>query len=151
MLFRSVVDEASMIDLMLMQGFMGAVRTGTRLILIGDADQLPSVGAGNVLRDLIESGCSNVTRLTDIFRQAEESLIVVNAHKINNGEYPSYNEKDKDFFFMERRSENEILDLIIELASKRLVDKAGYARGDRQCWLCRISVGETWTVLGKTD
>ena len=120
-----IVDEASMIDLMLMQGLTGAVRTGTRLILIGDADQLPSVGAGNVLRDLIESGCANVTRLTDIFRQAEESLIVVNAHKINNGEYPSYNEKDKDFFFMERRSENEILDLIIELASKRLASYYG--------------------------
>ena len=117
-----IIDEASMIDLMLMGGLTDAIRTGTRLILIGDCDQLPSVGAGNVLRDIIESDAVYTTRLTDIFRQAEESLIVVNAHRINSGEYPYVNEKEKDFFFMERRSEPALVTLIIDLATRRLSD-----------------------------
>ena len=115
-----LVDEASMIDLLLMQGLTNAIKPGTRLILIGDSDQLPSVGAGNVLRDVIESDYVSVTKLTEIFRQAEESMIVVNAHRINNGEYPISNVKDNDFFFMERASEGDIRDLIIELVSRRL-------------------------------
>ncbi len=115
-----IVDEASMIDILLMKGLTEAIRTGTRLILIGDCDQLPSVGAGNVLMDMIESEMIPTTRLTEIFRQAEESLIVVNAHRINNGEYPFVNEKDKDFFFMERRSEDEVGALITELVKGRL-------------------------------
>lgn len=115
-----IVDEASMIDLMLMQGLTDAVSPGTRLIMVGDYDQLPSVGSGNVLRDIIESEYVHTVKLKRIFRQAEESMIVVNAHRINNGEQPSLNAKDKDFYFMERSSEKGIVDLIIELVTKRL-------------------------------
>jgi exodeoxyribonuclease V alpha subunit len=115
-----VVDEASMIDLMLMNALTEAIKTGTRLILIGDSDQLPPVGPGNVLRDVIDSGYAKVTKLTEIFRQAEESLIVVNAHRINSGEYPEYNRSDNDFFFMERRTEAEISSLIRDLIQTML-------------------------------
>lgn len=115
-----IVDEASMIDLMLMQGLVDAVKPGTRLILVGDADQLPSVGAGNVLNDLIESEYVHVVILTEIFRQARESMIVVNAHRINHGEYPAVNDKDTDFFLMRRNSEPDIASLIVELVTKRL-------------------------------
>ena len=93
-----IVDEASMIDLMLMNGLVSAVRPGTRLIMVGDADQLPSVGAGNVLKDIIDSEYVYSTKLTEIFRQAKESMIVVNAHRINKGEYPDCNAKGKEFF-----------------------------------------------------
>ena len=117
-----IIDEASMIDLMLMKGLTDALVPGTRLILVGDADQLPSVGAGNVLRDIIGSGMIKTIKLTHIFRQAEESMIVVNAHRINSGEYPIINAKDKDFFFMTRKNEQDMLDLIIDLVTKRLPD-----------------------------
>lgn len=115
-----IVDEASMIDLMLMQGLTDAIKEGTRLILVGDYDQLPSVGAGNVLRDIIESEYVNTVILKEIFRQAEESMIVVNAHRINRGEHPFLNSKDKDFFFMERQSEKQIGDLLVDLVEHRL-------------------------------
>ena len=115
-----LIDEASMIDVMLMVGLTDAIHTGTRLILIGDSDQLPSVGAGNVLRDIIDSEFAGVTRLTEIFRQAEESLIVVNAHRINRGEYPYVNEQGKDFFFMERSGDGVISDLVLDLVETRL-------------------------------
>ncbi len=115
-----IVDEASMIDLLLMQGLTDALKAGTRLIMVGDYDQLPSVGAGNVLRDIIESEFVHTVMLKEIFRQAGESMIVVNAHRINKGDYPSVNAKDKDFFFMERSSEKHMLDLIVELVTKRL-------------------------------
>ncbi len=87
---------------------------------MGDADQLPSVGAGNVLRDILRSDTIHSIRLTEIFRQARESLIVVNAHLINRGEYPSYNEKDRDFFFIERNREPDILETIKDLCTRRL-------------------------------
>ena len=115
-----IIDEASMIDLLLMQSLTEAIRPGTRLILVGDSDQLPSVGAGNVLTDIIESGMIQTSRLTEIYRQAEESMIVVNAHRINHGEYPTLNGKDTDFFFMERSSEKEMQRLITELVTRRL-------------------------------
>ncbi len=115
-----IVDEMSMVDILLMEGLLSAVRDGTRLILVGDADQLPSVGAGNVLKDILESDTVHSVRLTEIFRQAAESLIVVNAHRINRGEYPSWNEKGKDFFFLERRREPDIQALIRDLVAVRL-------------------------------
>ncbi|MDO5441741.1 MAG: AAA family ATPase, partial [Bacillota bacterium] len=115
-----IVDEMSMVDILLMDGLLSAIKPGTRLILVGDADQLPPVGAGNVLKDMLASEKIHVVRLTDIFRQAAESLIVVNAHLINKGEYPSFNEKDKDFFMFARQSEQEILDTIKELCAVRL-------------------------------
>ncbi len=121
-----IVDEASMIDLLLMQGLTDALKPGTRLIMVGDYDQLPSVGAGNVLRDIIESEYIHTVKLKEIFRQAGESMIVVNAHRINKGEYPAVNAKDKDFFFMERPTERHMGDLILELVTKRL---AAYYEG----------------------
>ncbi|HVI41426.1 MAG TPA: ATP-dependent RecD-like DNA helicase [Anaerovoracaceae bacterium] len=115
-----VIDEASMIDILLMNGLLNAIKPGTRFIVVGDADQLPSVGAGNVLRDMIDSEVIYSVKLTEIFRQAKESLIVVNAHKINKGEYPDCNEKDKDFFLLRKKSEKEMLDTIKSLCVKRL-------------------------------
>ncbi|MDD2215476.1 MAG: ATP-dependent RecD-like DNA helicase [Eubacteriales bacterium] len=115
-----IIDEASMIDIILMKGLLEAIPSGTRLILVGDADQLPSVGAGNVLRDIINSEIIPSVKLTEIFRQASESLIVVNAHKINQGDYPDCNEKDKDFFLLRRKTEKEMLNTIQDLCSRRL-------------------------------
>ncbi|MGN0693677.1 MAG: ATP-dependent RecD-like DNA helicase [Lentihominibacter sp.] len=115
-----IVDEASMIDLMLMDSLLRALTPGTRLIIVGDEDQLPSVGAGNVLRDIIASEYVYCTRLTEIFRQARESMIVVNAHRINRGEYPQCNARDKDFFLLNRHSEKEMLDTIKDLCLRRL-------------------------------
>mgnify|MGYP002409437388 CR=1 FL=1 len=115
-----IIDEASMIDILLMNGLLNAIKPGTRLIVVGDADQLPSVGAGNVLRDMIDSEVINSVKLTEIYRQAKESLIVVNAHKINKGEYPDCNEKDKDFFLLRKKSEKEMLETIKSLCVKRL-------------------------------
>lgn len=117
-----IIDEASMIDLMLMNGLVSAIKPGTRLIIVGDADQLPSVGAGNVLRDIIDSEYIYCTKLTEIFRQAEESMIVVNAHRINKGEYPDCNAKDKDFFLLRRSAEKDMLETVKELCLTRLPD-----------------------------
>lgn len=121
-----IIDEASMIDILLMNGLLSAITPGTRLIVVGDADQLPSVGAGNVLRDMIHSEVIYSVKLTEIFRQAKESLIVVNAHKINKGEYPDCNEKDKDFFLLRKKSEKEMLETVKSLCVKRLPE---YYRG----------------------
>ena len=115
-----VVDEASMIDLMLMNGLVNAILPGSRFIIVGDDDQLPSVGAGNVLRDIIASEYVHYTKLKEIFRQAGESMIVVNAHRINQGEYPDCNAKDKDFFLLRRKSEREMLETIKDLCLRRL-------------------------------
>ncbi len=117
-----IIDEASMVDILLMNGLLAAIRPGTRLIIVGDSDQLPPVGAGNVLRDIIDSEVIHTVKLTEIFRQARESMIVVNAHRIYKGEYPYCNEKDKDFFLMRRNSEATVLETIKELCSRRLPD-----------------------------
>ncbi len=115
-----IVDESSMVDIVLMHNLLKAVAYGTRLILVGDVDQLPSVGPGNVLKDIINSGCVKVVRLNEIFRQAEQSAIVMNAHRINRGEYPVLNEKEKDFFFMKRVETNNVSNTILDLVSSRL-------------------------------
>jgi exodeoxyribonuclease V alpha subunit len=115
-----VVDEMSMVDILLMQALVQAVRPGARLVLVGDADQLPSVGPGNILRDIIASGRAPVARLTEIFRQAADSQIVAGAHRINAGHFPAMNQKDGDFFFMEEADPDKARDLIIELVSRRL-------------------------------
>ncbi|MCJ7688976.1 MAG: ATP-dependent RecD-like DNA helicase, partial [Clostridiaceae bacterium] len=115
-----IIDEASMIDIMLMNSLLKAISVGTRLIIVGDVDQLPSVGPGNVLRDIIESKCVTVVKLNEIFRQAKESMIIVNAHKINNGEMPILNKKGKDFYFIENSEPEKILDSIISLINTRL-------------------------------
>lgn len=115
-----IVDECSMIDILLMSSLLKAVANGTRLILVGDVDQLPSVGAGNVLKDIINSDCVTVIRLNEIFRQARESAIVMNAHRINSGEYPILNEANKDFFFLKRHNMEELNNTVVELITKRL-------------------------------
>ena len=115
-----IVDECSMIDILLMNGLLKAIANGTRLILVGDVDQLPSVGSGNVLKDIINSDCVKVVRLNEIFRQARESAIVMNAHRINNGQYPILNEVNKDFFFLKRYNMDELNNTIVELITKRL-------------------------------
>ncbi len=115
-----IIDESSMVDILLMHSLLKAIAIGTRLIIVGDSNQLPSVGPGNVLRDIINSEVIKVCRLTEIFRQAQESSIITNAHKINKGEYPNLKEKDKDFFFMRRNSVQELSSLIVSLVSSRL-------------------------------
>lgn len=120
-----IIDEVSMIDMVLMMHLSNAILPKTRLILVGDADQLPSVGPGNVLRDLILSDVPVVTRLDQIFRQGELSAIAFNAHKINHGEMPILNEKDKDFYFIQARSQMEITQAIRNLCLKRLPDYYG--------------------------
>ncbi len=115
-----ILDEVSMVDTSLMASFLRAVKPGGRIILSGDSDQLPSVGAGNVLHDMIESGVMPVVKLTDIFRQSEESLIIVNAHKINNGEMPDLRERTKDFFFMHRNTPQEVAETVTDLYRNRL-------------------------------
>ena len=115
-----IVDEVSMVDLMLMRSLLRAIEPGTRLILVGDADQLPSVGAGNVLGDVLESGVIPKCMLTDIFRQGETSRIVVNAHRINHGEMPLLNEKGTDFFFERKQGFYDAAQTIVSLVTQRL-------------------------------
>lgn len=109
-----------MVDIILMYNLLRAIKLGTRVILVGDSDQLPSVGAGNVLKDMINSNIINVVKLNEIFRQAQESMIIVNAHKINNGEPLYLNTKGKDFFFIRKSTNEEILNEIIGLVNERL-------------------------------
>ena len=115
-----IVDEMSMVDVLLMNSLLKAMKSDAVLIMAGDFDQLPSVGAGNVLCDMINSGKIPFLRLTQIYRQASESMIVVNAHKINAGEMPLLNAKDKDFFMLERESADDILNTISSLYTTRL-------------------------------
>ena len=116
-----IVDECSMIDIMLMYNLLRAVPDSMTLIFVGDVDQLPSVGAGNVLRDMIDSGCFPVVRLTRIFRQAQQSRIIMNAHRVNRGMMPDLsNGLDTDFFFMERESPEEAAAAIVELVKTKL-------------------------------
>lgn len=115
-----IIDEMSMVDIHLMHSLLLAVTAGMRLILVGDENQLPSVGPGNVLRDLIRSGCFSVVELTKIFRQASESDIVVNAHKINKGEQVSLENKSRDFFFLKRYDADIIIRVLIALIQEKL-------------------------------
>ncbi|MBQ0017648.1 MAG: ATP-dependent RecD-like DNA helicase [Clostridiales bacterium] len=117
-----IVDEASMIDIMLMDGLLAAIKDGTILIMTGDADQLPSVGAGNVLKDIIDSEYVYTARLKEIFRQAQGSRIVTNAHMINNGEYPEFGGKESDFFVITRANEDDIVSEIKGLVDGRLAE-----------------------------
>ena len=115
-----IIDEMSMVDIFLMRSLLRALVPGTRLIMVGDADQLPSVGAGNVLRDILDSGVIPSVRLTEIFRQDEKSMIVYNAHRINRGESPRLNAKGSDFFFERAVSPSDAAKRIVTLCSARL-------------------------------
>ena len=122
-----IVDEASMIDTPLMYALLQAIKPGARLLIIGDADQLPSVGAGNILRDIIDSGRFPTVCLKEIFRQASESLIVTNAHAINDGRMPELSVKDNDFFFISRRTDREAAQTVADLYANRLPKAYGEA------------------------
>ena len=115
-----IIDEMSMVDISLMHSLLKAIVPGTRLILVGDVNQLPSVGPGSVLKDIIESGCYNVVRLTKIFRQASQSDIVVNAHKIHRGEPVALDNKSMDFFFLKRYDADVIISVVIQLIQQKL-------------------------------
>ena len=120
-----ILDEVSMVDVKLMSSFLRAVKPGARLILSGDSDQLPSVGAGNVLKDIIDSKIVPVIELNRIFRQAEESLIIVNAHSINRGELPDLTSKTNDFFFLRRHNPEQSAMTIVDLFKNRLPKSYG--------------------------
>lgn len=115
-----IVDEVSMLDIHLLHSLLKAIVVGTRLILVGDVNQLPSVGPGNVLKDLIKSECFQVTKLTKIFRQAAESDIIINAHKINAGEHLNIDNKSRDFFLLPRDNANVIVSVIIQLVRDKM-------------------------------
>ena len=152
-----IIDETSMVDLLLMFHLLKAIAQGSRLILVGDAHQLPSVGAGNVLKDIIASQHIPVVSLCEIFRQAAESLIVTNAHRINSGQYPwlpgraatadgdqaDLSQKSKDFFFLRRENQDHAVETILGLCAKRLVDY-GYPTEDIQV-LCPMKKGAIGT------
>ena len=123
-----IVDEMSMVDVTLMRGLLRAVVPGTRLILVGDADQLPSVGAGNVLSDILQSDAVPSVRLTEIFRQDESSMIVWNAHLINGGQMPILRTRDTDFFFERKALQSEAARTIAELLTTRLPKYLGFPR-----------------------
>ncbi|GAB4445584.1 MAG: ATP-dependent RecD-like DNA helicase [Anaerolineae bacterium] len=120
-----ILDECSMIDLILMNNVLKAIAPATHLLLVGDADQLPSVGAGNVLRDLIGSGAVPVTTLDVIFRQAADSSIITNAHRINRGELPLFPKDRQDFYFFGKEEPEEAADLLVDIVARRIPEKFG--------------------------
>jgi len=121
-----IIDEMSMVDLVLFEKLLRGIKDNTKLIIVGDVDQLPSVGAGNVLKDLINSNKIKYTKLIDIFRQSENSNIIVNAHKINNGQEPILNEKNSDFFFLNTDAPSITRNIVVDLISRRLPKAYGY-------------------------
>ncbi|MBN2794378.1 MAG: ATP-dependent RecD-like DNA helicase [Clostridia bacterium] len=121
-----IVDEASMLDILLMYSLLDAISHGTRVIFVGDVDQLPAVGAGNVLSDMIDSEMIETVKLTEIFRQAKESMIVMNAHRINTGQMPTLNEKDQDFYFIKAGRPEEVVWNIVNLCKERLPNYYGF-------------------------
>jgi exodeoxyribonuclease V alpha subunit len=121
-----VVDEASMLDLLLTNHLLKAVQPGTHVLFVGDIDQLPSVGAGDVLRNLIHSGIAPITRLNTIFRQAADSKIITNAHLINQGKFPIFSQGSGDFFFFPAEDGEKAADWIIEIVTERIPQKFGF-------------------------
>jgi exodeoxyribonuclease V alpha subunit len=121
-----IIDETSMVDILLMNHLLSAIELGTHLLLVGDVDQLPSVGAGNVLRDLIGSRVFPVTRLETIFRQAEDSYIILNAHRINQGEMPLFSQNASDFFLFSEPDPQKAADWVLELVARRIPAKFGF-------------------------
>ena len=139
-----IVDECSMVDLLLMHDLVSALPPKCRLILVGDPDQLPPVGAGSVFSDLIRSERIPMIRLTEIFRQARESLIVMNAHRVNHGEMPMLDEKKRDFFFLQQSSDEAVSRTITDLCSRRLPQNMGIPAEEIQV-LSPTRKGETGT------
>lgn len=141
-----IVDEMSMVDALIMESLVRAIGLKTKLVLVGDNDQIPSVGAGAVLKDLIDSKKIKTVHLNEIFRQAKESLIVTNAHKIVSGEMPVLTEKTKDFFFMSRKSSSDILELTRDLFVKRLPTAYHCNNQEDIQIICPTRVGEAGTT-----
>ncbi len=141
-----IVDEMSMVDTLLFEALLRALKLSCRLIMVGDSDQLPSVGAGNVLKDMIECGRLPVVQLTEIFRQAQKSCIVTNAHKIVNGIQPDLSRSDSDFFFMQRLDFESASDTVVELVSKRLPAAYGYSPAEDIQVLCPSRKGALGVV-----
>lgn len=125
-----IIDEMSMVDTLLFEAVLRGIKLTCKLVLVGDSDQLPSVGAGNVLQNIIDSGVMPLVRLTQIFRQAQQSAIVTNAHKIVGGEHIDLTQKDNDFFFFQRLNYNDIRDLTAQLCKMRLPKAYGYSPFD---------------------
>ncbi len=141
-----VVDEVSMVDVFLFESLMKALPLGCRLILVGDSNQLPSVGPGNVLEDIVSSNTIPIVALNEIFRQSMESLIVTNAHKIVNGEMPDLEKKDKDFFFLPCYNQYDISNIIVDLCKRRLPNSYGYSPFEDIQVLAPSKKGELGTV-----
>lgn len=141
-----IIDELSMVDIVLFASLLDALPIGCRLVMVGDSDQLPPVGAGNVLHDMINSKALPVVELKEVFRQAMESLIVTNAHKIVSGEFPEITRTDKDFFFMERNAPVIAAKTVTELCSERLPKAYKYSPTDDIQVLCPSRKGEAGTV-----
>ncbi|MBR0232371.1 MAG: ATP-dependent RecD-like DNA helicase [Clostridia bacterium] len=142
-----IIDEMSMVDTYLMCALLRAVKTGSYLILIGDPDQLPPVGPGDCLNDIIGSGMYNVVKLNKIFRQAEQSLIVKNAHAVNRGEMPVLNRRDNDFFFIEKNDNAAIAELLTQLVCTRLPQRYGADPWDE----IQVITSMRKSVLGTAD
>lgn len=141
-----ILDEVSMVDVTLFSSFLDAVRFGCRLIMVGDSDQLPAVGAGNVLLDIINSKAVEVVRLNEIFRQAQQSLIVMNAHAVIEGREPQLDEKQSDFFFMERPAAQTCALTVAQLCTQRLPKAYGYSPFTDIQVLCPSRKGDCGTV-----
>ncbi len=141
-----VVDEFSMVDVLLFESLLRAIPSGCRLIMVGDCDQLPAVGAGRVLGDLIDSQTLPTVQLTQVFRQALESHVVHNAHRIVKGEYPVINYKDGDFFFLPKRDGASVTQTVVDLCMRRLHDTYGYSVYDNLQVLCPGRKGELGTI-----
>lgn len=140
-----IADEMSMVDALLMCSLVRAIKPTSKFIMVGDSNQLPSVGAGNVLKDLIASHYIPSVELKEIFRQAAQSLIVTNAHRIVNGEFPVLDDRQNDFFFMNKSLESDIAELVIQLAKQRLPDTYGFSPIDDIQVLCPTKIGMAGT------
>lgn len=140
-----IADEMSMVDALLMCSLVRAIKPTSKFIMVGDSNQLPSVGAGNVLKDLIASHYIPSVELKEIFRQAAKSLIVTNAHRIVNGEFPVLDDRQNDFFFMNKSLESDIAELVIQLAKQRLPDTYGFSPIDDIQVLCPTKMGMAGT------
>lgn len=140
-----IADEMSMVDALLMCSLVRAIKPTSKFIMVGDSNQLPSVGAGNVLKDLIASHYIPSVELKEIFRQAAQSLIVTNAHRIVNGEFPVLDDRQNDFFFMNKSLESNIAELVIQLAKQRLPDTYGFSPIDDIQVLCPTKMGMAGT------
>lgn len=141
-----VIDEMSMVDCILFEKLLRALRLNCRIIMVGDFHQLPSVGAGNLLKDIISSGAVPIVELTEIFRQAQQSSIVMNAHRIVSGEYPDITRKDSDFFFFKRSDFANAVDLIVDLTKRRLPNAYKYSPMDDIQIIAPSRKGMTGTV-----